>query len=186
MITRLGTSKDINGVLALQVLNLQANLPITTLENGFVTTPFTPTLIEQIIQMDGLFVAEDKGQIIAYVYAGSWAYFQQWPIFDFMIARFPSLQFNKQLITVENSFQYGPICIATDYRGKGVLQKIFEEMRIAFASKYSISITFINAINKRSTKAHVEKLGWEIIDKFTFNNNQYLGLAYNMEVPILG
>jgi len=186
MTTRLGTSADINGVLTLQALNLQANLPAVALENGFVTTPFTPELIAQIIQMDGLFVAEDKGEIIAYVYAGSWNYFQQWSIFAFMVNRFPSLHFKHQAITVENSFQYGPICIATAYRGMGVLQTIFEEMRIAFAPKYPISITFINAINKRSTKAHTEKLGWTIIDEFTFNNNQYLGLAYDMEVPVLG
>jgi len=186
MTTRLGTSSDINGVLALQALNLQANLPTAALENGFVTTPFTSTLIEQIIQMDGLFVAEDKGEIIAYVYAGDWNYFQQWPIFAFMVNRFPNLQFKNQNITIGNSFQYGPICIATAYRGMGVLQQIFEKMRIAFAPKYPTSITFINAINKRSTKAHTEKLGWEIIDEFTFNNNQYLGLAYDMKVSVLG
>jgi len=186
MITRFGTSADINGVLALQALNLQANLPTTALENGFVTTPFTTELIEQIIQMDGLFVAADKGEIIAYVYAGDWNYFQQWPIFAFMVNRFPNLQFKNQAITVENSFQYGPICIAKNYRGTGVLSQIFEEMRIAFAPKYPISITFINAVNKRSTKAHTEKLSWEIIDEFTFNNNQYLGLAYDMEVSVSG
>lgn len=184
MTTRLGTHTDINGVLALQALNLQANLPISALENGFVTTPFTPALIKEIIEMDGLFVAEDKGQIIAYVYAGSWAYFQQWSIFTFMVNRFPDLHFKQQAITVQNSFQYGPICIANAYRGTGVLQQIFEEMRIAFAAKYPISITFINAINKRSTKAHVEKLGWEVIDEFTFNQNQYLGLAYDMQIIV--
>ena len=186
MITRLGTNKDISGVLDLQALNLQANLPLEALENGFVTTPFTPTLIEQIIQMDGLFVAEDRGKIIAYVYAGSWNYFQQWPIFSFMVERFPYLKFKAQPITVTNSFQYGPICIAKAYRGKGVLSKIFEEMRSSLAPNYPISITFINGINKRSTKAHVEKLGWEIIDRFSFNDNEYLGLAYDMKVPVLG
>ena len=36
-----------------------------------------------------------------------------------------------------------------------------------------------------SEKAHTKKLGWEIIDEFEFNENNYIGLALDMEVSVL-
>ena len=181
ILTRQGTQEDIPGILSLQDQNLYSKMTEAERVNGFVTTPFVPEQIEAIIEQDGLFVAEDKGVIIAYVFAGTWSYFQQWAIFELMVARFPMLQFNGQKITVENSFQYGPVCIAKAYRGQGLLQKIFEEMRQVFVQRFPISITFINKVNVISEKAHTKKLGWVIIDEFEFNDNRYIGLAYDMK-----
>lgn len=183
--TRIGNESDIEGVLLLQEKNLYSNLSKEERKNGFVTTPFTKNQIKEIIMQTGLFVAEKDQEIVAYVYAGDWEYFKQWDIFNFMVSRFPGLSFKGKSITTKNSFQYGPICIDTSYRGRGLLNSIFEEMRLEFLKKYPISITFINKINKISEKAHTKKLGWEIIDEFIFNENEYLGLAFDMNVSVL-
>ncbi len=185
VITRKGTQADIPGILILQDQNLYGKMTAAERENGFVTTPFTPEQIEAIIEQGGLFIAEDKGVIIAYVFAGTWTYFKQWEIFKLMVSRFPLLQFNGQKITVENSFQYGPVCIAKAYRGQGVLQMIFEEMRQELVQRFPIGITFINKVNAISTKAHTQKLGWVIIDEFQFNNNTYLGLGFDMKETVV-
>ncbi len=184
--TRIGNKSDIDGVLSLQEKYLYSNLNETERKNGFVTTPFTIDQIDEIIKQNGLFVAENEDKIIiAYAFAGSWKYFEQWEMFKFMISRFSELSFNNTQITVENSFQYGPICIDKDYRGNGVLYQIFEKMRIEFLKKYPISITFINKVNAISEKAHTKKLGWEIIDVFEFNNNSYIELAFDMKKSVL-
>lgn len=184
--TRIGNTNDIEGVLALQEKYLFRNMNEEERKQGFVTTPFTIAQIEEIIKENGIFVAENEQQtIIAYAFAGSWKYFQQWEIFNFMVARFPTLYFNGKEITTENSFQYGPVCIDKSYRGKGVLNLIFEQMRNEFLKKYPISITFINKVNAISEHAHTKKLGWQIIDEFQFNNNTYIGLAFDMENSVL-
>ncbi|HLS11942.1 MAG TPA: hypothetical protein VK050_07255 [Flavobacteriaceae bacterium] len=79
-----------------------------------------------------------------------------------MVFRFPKLSFKNNAISVKNSFQYCPVCIDKQYRGKGVLNLIFEEMRLEFVNKFPISKTFINSINTISEKAHTQKLGWKI------------------------
>ncbi|MEM0518718.1 MULTISPECIES: GNAT family acetyltransferase [Aequorivita] len=184
--TRIANSNDFDGILALQQKYLFGNLSESERKNGFVTTPFTRLQLEEICKQNGIFVAENASKcIVSYVFAGSWTYFKQWEIFRFMISRFPELSFQGVAITTENSFQYGPICIAEKYRGSGLLNKIFEEMRIEFYKKYPISITFINKVNTISEKAHTLKLGWEIIDEFQFNNNNYIGLAFNMKNSVL-
>lgn len=184
--TRIGNKQDIEGILALQEKYLYRNLNEEERKGGFVTTPFTVPQLEEIITQNGIFIAEnEENQIISYAFAGSWKYFEQWEIFNFMVSRFPKLSFNGSKITTENSFQYGPVCIDKKYRGKGLLNQIFEEMRMEFYKKYPISVTFINKINVISEKAHTRKLGWIIIDEFEFNNNTYIGLAFDMKNSVL-
>lgn len=184
--TRIANNDDIDGVLALQERYLYRNLSESERQKGFVTTPFTVSQLEAIIELNGLFIAENESDnVIAYAFAGSWKYFEQWEIFNFMVSRFPQLSFNGNKITTENSFQYGPVCIDEKYRGKGLLNQIFEEMRLEFCKKYPISITFINKINAISTAAHIKKLGWEIIDEFQLNNNTYIVLVLDMKKSVL-
>lgn len=186
IITRKGNTTDISGILALQAANLYANLTPTQREQGFVTTPFTVAQIEEIIKQNGIFVAENAEQtIIAYAFAGDWDYFSQWEIFNLMVSRFPQLTFQGREIITQNSFQYGPVCIDVNYRGQGVLQQLFEEMRLEFVQRFPISITFINQVNVISERAHTQKLGWEIIDRFSFNDNEYIGLAFDMQRSVL-
>lgn len=183
--TSLASPSDIPGVLQLQEKYLFRNLSPEERKEGFVTTPFTFKQIEEILKENGLFIAKKNDEVIAYIFAGSWKYFEQWEIFNYMVSRFPQLSFQGREITTSNSFQYGPVCIDKKYRGRGLFNLLFEEMRLEFLKKYPISITFINKINEVSTAAHTRKLGWEVIDEFEFNDNQYLALGLDMEKSVL-
>lgn len=176
---------DIEGILALQELYLVSNLSEEEKASGFVTTAFSIAQLTEIINQEGLFVAKDNDKIIAYIFAGSWDFFSQWPIFNYMTAMFPDLRFLDFEITTTNSFQYGPICIDKKYRGKGLINVFFDFMRIHMLKKYPLSLTFINKTNIPSQKAHTEKLHWTIIADFQFNNNNYFVLAYDMNQSAL-
>lgn len=183
---RIGNQNNIAGVISLQNKYLFSKLSEEERKSGFITAPFPVDQIEEIIKQNGIFVAiNEQDSVIAYAFAGSWKCFEQWEILNYMVSRFPKLSYNGNIITTENSFQYGPICIDKDYRGTGLLNLLFEEMRIEFYKKYPISVTFINKVNEISTKAHTKKLGWEIIDEFEFNDNNYIGLAFDMKTSVL-
>lgn len=181
---RIASATDIEGVLELQSRYLLSNLSETEKKDGFVTTPFTTAQIVQILEEDGLFVAIAENKVIAYVFAGSWTYFSQWPIFPYMVSRFPGQAFNGVQITDSNSFQYGPICIDQHYRGTGLLNEIFEVMRLNLKERYPIGITFINKVNGRSFKAHTEKLHWSVIDEFHYNNNDFYMMVIDMNLSV--
>jgi hypothetical protein len=180
--TRLATKNDVEGILALQTLNLFANLSEAERQEGFVTTPFTVEQIEALLAEDGVFVADMNHKIVGYAYAGSWQYFSQWPIFPFMVSRFPDCPFRGEVLTMENSFQYGPVCIDHSLRGTDAFSRLFAAMRKGMSDRYPIGGTFINQINARSVKAHTQKLDLEIIDDFGFNGQRYFGLAFFTEV----
>lgn len=182
---QVASSADISGVLNLQSLYLATNLSDEEKKAGFVTTPFSVAQLEDIIAQEGLFVAKKNDLIIAYIFAGSWQYFSQWPIFNHITSLFSELAFQDFKISTVNSFQYGPICIHKDFRGQGLINPLFELMRVHLQIKYPLSLTFINQINLPSIKAHVDKLRWTIIGEFGFNNNRYFVLAYDMKKTAL-
>lgn len=179
------TLNDIEGVLDLQKLYLVSNLSEEEKKAGFVTTPFTVDQLTFVINNGGLFLAKDNAKTIAYIFAESWDFFSQFPIFEHMISLFPTLSFLNFEINTTNSFQYGPICIDKEYRGKGLINSLFEFMRIHIEKRYPLSVTFINKTNVPSLKAHTEKLKWTFIGDFEFNNNNYFILAYEMNKTAL-
>jgi hypothetical protein len=177
-IIRTATESDFTGILDLQARNLYANLAVAELPGGFVTTPFSSDLLRLLLRQDGVFVAATEQQIIGYLFAGDWAFFSQWAIFNVMIDRLPKLKFEGRVITVENSFQYGPICVDRSSRGSQVFPQLFDLMRSSFVAKFPIGVTFINKLNERSFAAHTRKLNLEIIDEFQFNGNSFYTLAF--------
>ncbi|MEL7001962.1 MAG: GNAT family acetyltransferase, partial [Bacteroidota bacterium] len=77
MIRRIASKSDILGVTALQSKYLYDNLTEDQRFEGFVTTPFTKVQLEEVIELEGLFIAEDNSEIVGYAFAGSWDYFKQ-------------------------------------------------------------------------------------------------------------
>lgn len=176
---------DIDGVLALQKRYLVSNLSDEEKKSGFVTTPFSVEQLTIVIHNEGLFIAKDNNKIIAYLFAESWDFFSQYPIFKYMISLFPKLHFLDFEINTITSFQYGPICIDKKHRGQGLINLLFEFMRIHIVKRYLLSLTFINKTNIPSYKAHTEKLKWTVVGDFQFNDNNYYILAYDMHKKVV-
>lgn len=181
MIYRNATLADI-----LKIEELQKKYHVSTISeedksSGFVTTLFSEEQFKELIEKEnGLAIACDGDRIVAYAMAASWEYWSAWPLFQHMIKDLPNTEYLGQVLSMENSYQYGPICIDKDYRGTDVLPNLFEFSRLQMKDRYPILITFINKINPRSYDAHTRKLGLDVIKEFQFNNNNYYELGYDM------
>ncbi len=180
----LATKDNINGILELQAKNLVTNLKDDEKGDGFVTTPFTIEQIENLIELNGVFIALDGNKLISYVMCASWHYWVAWPMFEYMASFLETLEYKGQKLSMENSYQYGPICVAKEYRGNKIFENIFEFARENMNKKYPILVTFINKINTRSYEAHVRKLSLEVITEFEFNNNNFYELVYDTSVKV--
>ena len=180
MIYRNAAIKDIPAISELQKKYHIATISEEDKPDGFVTTLFTEEQFKELIEKeDGIAIACDGDKIAAYAMAASWEYWSKWPIFQYMIEDLPNIEYMGQILSVKNSYQYGPICIDKDYRGTEVLPMIFDFSRMQMKNKYPILITFINHINSRSYNAHTKKLGLDVIKSFVFNNNNYYELGYD-------
>ncbi len=180
MFYKVADLSDINGVLALHqryhVNSIQAEDKV----DGFVTTAFSREQLTRLIEQEkGLFIGIKDDQVATYVMAASWHFWSAWPMFAHMMQDLPNLQYQGYKLSIDNSYQYGPICIDKSLRGSGVLEGIFEFARQQMAERYPILVTFINKINPRSYHAHTRKLGLEVIQEFEYNNNNYYELVYD-------
>lgn len=154
-------------------------------KDGFVTTPFTAELLEElIVQEKGLFVARDADRIAGYAMSASWQFCSQWPMFQYMIGRLSEVKYRRQILDTENSYQYGPVCIDKPYRGTGVFQTLFAYALGEMSAKYPFMITFVNKKNPRSVAAHVDKLKMDLLKEFEYNNNNYLELVCPTETGL--
>jgi hypothetical protein len=185
MAVSIASTVDIDAVLTLQRRYHIDSIAAADRKNGFVTTQFTQAQLEDLVNREhGLVVGYVEDELVAYVMSASWQYWSQWPIFAYMIEHLYETEFAGQRLTVQNSYQYGPVCIDESVRGSGALEKIFHFARREMSRRYPILVTFINKINTRSFAAHTRKLGLQVTKEFGFNGNQYCELAIASDAPL--
>ena len=180
MTFKIAELSDIDKVLELHYKYQVDSILEEDKKDGFVTTPFTKEQLTDLINKEqGLFIAMEDNQVLAYVMAASWHFWSIWPMFKFMIQDLKNLNYLGQKLDVDNSYQYGPVCIDKSVRGSGILENIFNFSREHMSKRYPILVTFVNKNNPRSYEAHTRKLGLKVIQEFKFNNNHYYELVYD-------
>lgn len=127
-------------------------------------------------QEQGLFIARQQGQVVGYIMAASWQFWSAWPMFAYMIQDLPKLQYRGHTLSVDNSYQYGPVCLDKRVRGSGVLEDLFAFALQQMSRRYPVLVTFVNKNNPRHA-AHTRKVGLEVIAEFEYNNNHYYEMA---------
>jgi hypothetical protein len=186
MILKIAQEEDIESILALHSKYQIDSIKEEDKKDGFVTTAFTKEQLSDIIKKEqGIFIAIKDNKVISYVMSASWQYWSKWPMFQHMIKDLPNLTYLNQTLTIDNSYQYGPVCVDKSVRGSGVLEKLFDFALDSMSKRYPILVTFVNKINQRSYEAHKRKLGLEVIQEFEFNNNNYYEMVYDTSKRVL-
>ena len=179
MTITLATMENFDGILALHKIYHTDYISPEDRPNGFVTTNFTPEQLEALITQErGVTIAKDDyGKVCAYAMAASWAFWAQWPLFTHMIQHLEEYSLNGQTLSEENSYQYGPVCVAGEHRGTGLFEQVFYFSLASMKDRYPIMATFINHINSRSYAAHTRKVPMTETGSFQFNQNNYYLMA---------
>ena len=171
---KIATLADIDATLKLYAKYQIDSIEEEDKKDGFVTTAFKKEELTQLIEQEqGLFIAKEGDEVLAYVMSASWEFWSKWEMFRHMIVELANLKYKDMQLTVQNSYQYGPICIDKRVRGTEVLPTIFDFALKHMSKRYPILVTFVNQINPRSYEAHHRKLGLDIIQEFEFNGNRY-------------
>lgn len=175
---RLATTEDIEEVLKLHYRYQVDSISDEDKVDGFITTAFTAEQLKDLIELEsGLFVAVQDKNIVAYAMAASWQFWSQWPMFALMIKKLPETKYQGFRLSVENSYQYGPVCVDKSVRGQGAFEGVFFFALDAMKSRYPVLVTFINQVNQRSYIAHTKKVGLEVTREFVYGENHYYELA---------
>lgn len=176
---RLATKSDIVGVKELLEVHHVKNLSEEEKKDGFVTTDMT---IEQLTSLqekeNGITIAIDNktNKMVALLLGGSWDFLKEWPMFEYMTTILKDYKFKGKALDTSTSYQYGPICVAQDYRGLGIGEGLLKLQLETFSSRFPVVVTFVNVLNPRSYAFHIRN-NFEDVGLFGFNNNKYHMMA---------
>ncbi len=82
-----------------------------------------------------------------------------------MISHTDQLYYNNRLLSSYNYYVMGQICVAKNYRGKGLVNIMYQHHKKLFQHLYDFVITDISTSNQRSVRAH-EKAGFKTIHTY--------------------
>lgn len=74
-----------------------------------------------------------------------------------------------------DAYVYGPICVATDQRGKGLAQAMFDKLRTLAPGREGI--LFISRHNGASLKSHT-RMGMREVAEFKLNSSDFAVLSF--------
>jgi hypothetical protein len=74
----------------------------------------------------------------------------------------------------DDAYVYGPVCIAAEARGQGVLEALYGKLRATYAGREAI--LFIRDDNPRSLRAHL-RLGMLEVARYELNSESFIVLS---------
>lgn len=155
--------EDFDQVLKLQQNNLKQNLTTTErAEQGFVTLQHTIETLEQMHHLAPSVVIRDDERIIAYALTMTQECRRLIPDLEPMFILLDQLSWNNQPLNKYSFYIMGQVCIAKEYRGQGLFEKMYRHHKKTYQSRFDLMVTEISTGNLRSIRAH-EKMGFKTI-----------------------
>ena len=179
MEVRLATLEDMEGVKALLKKYHRDTISDEDRPDGFVTTAITDEQLAELIEKEhGVTVIAEPSQggndsILGFCFAAPWEFWSAWPLFRHMIEIIPGYEFEGRPLVLDETYQYGPMCVDSSIRGTGAFEKLFFTSLSQFRDRFPVMLTFVNQINKRSENAHNNKAHMETLGTFDFGGNHY-------------
>lgn len=154
---------DIQEILNLQRLNLRKNISNSEIsEYGFVFVSHSLADLLQLNKIERHIIAKDGTRLVGYCLAMTKDSQTIIPSLYPMFEEFESIAYQGKKISESNYIVIGQVCIAKEYRNKGIFRKLYEAYRNIYVSKFDFAITEISTGNLRSLAAH-QKIGFKIL-----------------------
>jgi predicted N-acetyltransferase YhbS len=150
----LASIEDIDGILAVQ----EANQPE---HGGRLSARFTREWFAQAVQNQWLLVARSGTAVVGYVAFTSQQAQSQIPLIQAMLSAYPN----------PAAYLHGPICVAQDFRRRGVASALFSAQR-AHRQQAPV-MSFIREDNQPSRQAHIA-MGLREVEMFTFGSTRFV------------
>ena len=185
-IVRQAKVSDIEGIKALLRRYHRDTISDEDRPNGFVTTAISDEKLEKLItEENGVTIIADGDTVLGFCFAAPWEFWEEWPLFRHMMDIIPNYSFEGKPLVLEETYQYGPMCIDASIRGTGAFEELFFASLSMFKDRFPIMLTFVNQVNGRSERAHTQKAHMKTIAKFDFGDNHYYLMGIKTEDVVI-
>ncbi len=164
------TDQDLIQILALQKKNLAQALSSEEINReGFVTVHHSFEGLQKMNSYEQSVIAKENDVVVAYLLAMTQQSKYDIPILAPMFEVFNEVIYRGKKISEFHYLVVGQVCVAKEFRGKGILDECYREYKTRFDKKYEFAITEIAQQNIRSMKAH-ERIGFSTIHQYRESN----------------
>ena len=145
------TPLDLSKILALQAKNTKPSLSKKEQqEQGYVTVQHTLAQLEKMSATATQIIAVEKNILAGYALVMPRSLKATIPVLMPMFSLLDTLDYENTAVKELNYYVMGQICVAKNYRRKGVFRQLYEAHRNAFSMTYNYCITEVSSSNLRS------------------------------------
>lgn len=177
---RRARAEDYPAILRLQSDNFIANLSEDERKEGFLSAQFTPAQTAAIAEDLGTMVAVVDDRVEGFVCAFRREFETGSPVIAKMLDSYDRVTLEGKPLGSFNSYIYGPVCVAREQRGRGLLRGLYEAQKNDLAGRFEAGVAFVSRDNPHSLQAHVAGLGMTEVGDFEVNGKVYVTLAFSM------
>ncbi len=175
-------NEELSQVARLSADNLVSNISdATKAKEGFVSWSYTPAVLQTLHSLQPSIIAKDGELVAGYALVLTRECIPFYPPLASVMAHFASIPYKGHRLTDHRIYIMGQICVHTDYRGKGVVDLLYQYHRKALSSRFDGCVTEISTSNVRSQKAH-EKSGFRIVDTYRDEQDEWNVVVWDWNI----
>jgi ribosomal protein S18 acetylase RimI-like enzyme len=167
-ITRVSSVSEIIGIRDLQALNLKQNITAEeSIEQGFLTAAFTIEYLQQMNSASPAIIAKDGDKLVGYALVATKEIRKGHDLLEGLFDAIDECEYNGKLLREVNYVVVGQLCVAKEYRGQDLVQKLYGHFRDCLSNEFTYLVTDVAKANVRSLKAH-KKGGFQVINELMY------------------
>jgi GNAT superfamily N-acetyltransferase len=156
---------DFPAIRQINEANLFQNLSLEEArEFGFLTTHITYEFQRQLNKREPFITAKLDGGLIGYLVPLP-NYFRDMPEFMDVYSEDETYIFEGRPVVDYQFIRLGQVVVDKEFRGRGVLRALYEEMKRRYLEKYELVLVWISKYNSSSLLAH-QKQGFLHLDEY--------------------
>lgn len=160
------SASDLEQIIDLQAKNhyLSINNDTKT-EQGFVTVKHNLDLLTKMNNVVKQVIAKHNNNVVGFALVMPKEFKSLIPILEPMFNEFEKIQYNGKSLSTLNYYVMGQICVDINYRGIGLVDKMYAKHKELLKKQFDLCVTEIATSNLRSIKAH-ERVGFKTVKQY--------------------
>ncbi len=171
---------DYAGIIRLQRANYIANLSAEERREGFLSAEFSFEQVAAIASNLGIAIVTMDDDLAGCLCAIRREFDHGSPVVAKMLESYDQARFEGKPLSAFNSYIYGPVCIARQYRRRGLLRGLYNFQKKDLAGQFEVGVALVSHSNRHSMQAHVDGLGMTEAGEFEVNGNLFAILAFRL------
>lgn len=177
---KLATPADYQAIVTLANQYYIGNLSPEEQKGGFLSAKFTCEQIAEMAADPGIIVAHEAEEMAAFLCASRRDFSDPPPFYPEIMQALDSISFQGHPIKSYQFFIYGPVCIDSRHRGRGLFRKLYSALLCQVAGIYEVGIAFVAEDNPNSLQAHIKGLNRIVVGDFKFRGHRNHLLAFHI------